>query len=559
MNKAYEYMTTLEYRLKDAEQTIAAFKSGDKYVQLQAEADKNLRYVESLNRKLKEELYASRRETKQVRNHWYQLCDELEKKCSKIEKKLNRIIEGLIKKVYKTEHERDNALDQITEWRRKYYDIASELEEERGKNQKLTAQLNRDYENFSIPSSKSRNHKKIANSREKTERKPGAQPGHAHHGRKKQTPTKPTVELVPSEEILQDPDFKPTGRFLTKQLIAIKLMLDVTEYTSEIYRNSKTGERYHAPFPENVVDDVNYDGSIKAFLFMLNNDCGVSIDKCSRFLKELTDGKLTISKGMINKLSKEFAEKTELEQKTLFADMLQAPVMHVDCTNARVNGKSAYVFISATPDGRVLYSASTKKGHEGVKGTPVESFQGTLVHDHEATFFHYGSDHQECLAHVQRYLKDSIENESTLSWSTQMRSLIQEMIHYRNALSEDATEIDAERIADFEMRYRDVLATAKNEYEYEPPTQYYRDGFNLYSRMEKGMSNHLLFLHDLRVPVTNNLAERLLRAFKRKQAQAVSFRSQDSLDYLCRSMSMLFMMRNNEDVNVFAKISETFG
>ena len=184
MNKAYEYMTTLEYLLKNAEQTIAAFKSGDKYVQLQAEAAKNLRYVESLNRKLKEELYASRRETKQMRNHWYQLCDKLEKKCSKIEKKLNRIIEDLIKKVYKTEHERDNALGQITEWRRKYYDIASELEEERGKNQMLTAQLNRDYENSSIPSSKSKNHKKITNSREKTERKPGAQPGHAHHGRK---------------------------------------------------------------------------------------------------------------------------------------------------------------------------------------------------------------------------------------------------------------------------------------------------------------------------------------------------------------------------------------
>ena len=33
-------------------------------------------------------------------------------------------------------------------------------------------------------------HKKITNSREKTERKQGAQTGHKHHGRKKQTPTK---------------------------------------------------------------------------------------------------------------------------------------------------------------------------------------------------------------------------------------------------------------------------------------------------------------------------------------------------------------------------------
>ena len=34
------------------------------------------------------------------------------------------------------------------------------------------------------------------------------------------------------------------------------------------------------------------------------------------------------------------------------------------------------------------------------------------------------------------------------------------------------------------------------------------------------MQNHLLFLHDLRVPATNNEAERLLRNYKRKQAQA---------------------------------------
>ena len=32
--------------------------------------------------------------------------------------------------------------------------------------------------------------------------------------------------------------------------------------------------------------------------------------------------------------------------------------------------------------------------------------------------------------------------------------------------------------------------------------------------------NHLLFLHDFRVPATNNEAERLLRNYKLKQAQA---------------------------------------
>ncbi|MGE9860822.1 hypothetical protein ACQQ93_12885 [Lachnospiraceae bacterium SGI.256] len=40
--------------------------------------------------------------------------------------------------------------------------------------------------------------------------------------------------------------------------------------------------------------------------------------------------------------------------------------------------------------------------------------------------------------------------------------------------------------------------------------------------MEKYKANHLLFLHDARVPATNNEAERLLRNYKRKQAQAVT-------------------------------------
>ena len=72
------------------------------------------------------------------------------------------------------------------------------------------------------------------------------------------------------------------------------------------------------------------------------------------------------------------------------------------------------------------------------------------------------------------------------------------------------------------------------------------------------MSHHLLFLHDHRVPTTNNEAERLLRKYKRKQVQAVSFRSQASIDYLYQCMSMLVMMRRNEEPNVFDKVSKIF-
>lgn len=82
------------------------------------------------------------------------------------------------------------------------------------------------------------------------------------------------------------------------------MLLDVTEYHADVYYSSQTGERVHAPFPAGVIDDVNYDGSIRAFLFLLNNDCCTSIDKSRQFLSGLTGGKLNISKGMVSRLSR---------------------------------------------------------------------------------------------------------------------------------------------------------------------------------------------------------------------------------------------------------------
>ena len=70
------------------------------------------------------------------------------------------------------EKQRDDALDKAAVFRHQFYEAVSRLEEEQGKNLKLRAQINRDYENSSIPSSKAVRRKKITNNREKTGRKP---------------------------------------------------------------------------------------------------------------------------------------------------------------------------------------------------------------------------------------------------------------------------------------------------------------------------------------------------------------------------------------------------
>jgi hypothetical protein len=208
-----------------------------------------------------------------------------------------------------------------------------------------------------------------------------------------------------------------------------------------------------------------------------------------------------------------------------------------------------------------MYFAREHKGHAAVKGTPVEDYQHTLVHDHDITFYKYGGNHQECNDHPLRYLKGIMENEPGLEWSRQMRELIQEMIHFRNCLNpdddRDPDQIDPSRVAELEAKYDEILEIAKNEYEYEPPSKYNMDGFNLSARLKKYKDNHLLFLHDRRVPHGNNLSERLLRTFKRKQAQAMAFRSFMGLHYLCNALGVVATLRTKGH-NLYESVADIF-
>lgn len=552
MNSSFEYISNLQYCLKAAEKQLEAFRSGEKYARMTREHQKMVRAYERRIRELKRELAQARKETVNVRNIWFEVFDDVEAERERERNHFVFLLKKMEERAVRAETERDAAKAEITEKRQLIYQLKTELEEEKGKNLKLTAQLNHNYENSALPSSMAVKRKKITNSREKTGRKPGGQPGHTGHSRRKQTATE-TIRLQPPPEVLGNPEFKKTKKTIVKQVVGIRVSVKVKEYHADVYYNSKTGERRHAVFPAEAVHDVNYDGSIKAFLYLLNTDCCVSIDKCRRFLSDLTGGKLKISKGMINGLGREFAKKTEKERRELFARMLSAPVMHTDCTNARINGETAYVFVCCTPAGETMYFSRPKKGHKGVKGTVAEEYQGILVHDHESTFYKYGSDHQECLAHVLRYLKDSIENEPDRTWNKEMYALIREMIHYRNSLNA-GEEYDALLVSGYEEKYKKILLKAKEEYEYIPASEYYREGYNLYLRMERLMKNHLLFLHDIRVPSNNNAAERTLRNYKRKQKQAVSFRSSQNHNDLCKGMSMLVMMRQNEN-NLFDRVS----
>lgn len=559
MSTWHEYVNTLECRLKSLTYRVKEFETGEKYVTMKSDFKAQLAGRDNEIRKLKLELADANRRTLTNSKNNQQVLEDMEKEHARELREKDRTIKAMEERAFRAERRLD---EKIIEFRGKVtelYEVKTELEEANGIILKLKSQINRDYENSSNPSSMKPNHKKIVNNREKTGRSPGGQPGHEGRPRKKHIPTN-TIEIPVPEKYANNPDYTPTGRIIRKQLVDISVNAVVTEFYTQEFRNAITRQRVHAEFPEGMVNEVTYSGNVKAFAFLLNNRCNVSIIKTSEFLSELTGGELNISAGMINGLSREFSLKTEAEQKKAFADILLAPVMNVDLTTARVNGKNMNVAVCATPD-TVIYFAREHKGHEGIKDTPIETYQGTLVHDHDKTFYSYGGAHQECLQHPLRYLKGIMENEPDLKWSLQMRALIQEMIHFRNGLDpgddRDPDQIDPDKVKEFETRYDEILTVAKDEYEFVPPNKYYLDGFNLYKKMDKYKAEHLLFLHDRRVPPTNNLSERLLRVIKRKLAQVMAFRSFDGLDYLCISLGPIATMAA-QDVNLYENVASIF-
>jgi hypothetical protein len=411
--------------------------------------------------------------------------------------------------------------------------LQTELKNIKDQNKKMTAQVNRDYTNSSLPSSQKMGRKKICNSRVKTGKKPGGQNGHKGHSRRTYLNVDRIVK-VPRPDIYSDEAiFKETGNVITKQVADIFIGSHITEYQFMEYLNTQTGETVHAPIPKNLHNEISYGKNIKALAVMLNSDANVSVDKTIEIINEISNQEIKISKGFVNNLNGKIAKVCESELDEIFINLQRYKYMHIDATNVRVNGKNVNVFVTANPNDTLFY-ARESKGKKGVFGTAAQDYGQLLIHDHDRTFYNYGLNHQECLAHILRYLQSAIENEENLTWHKKMQSLLREMI-----ASVKAASLNTLSKAAYLVAYESILELSIQEYDVNPPSKCYREGFNLAKRLKAYQDSTLYFLEDEEVPYTNNLAERQLRKVKRKARVAGSFRSFEGLEYYCNVQSII--------------------
>ena len=175
MRIPFEYIGALQQENKILKKEVADFKSGERFKQIQREHQK---LIDEYRRQIKQLNLVIEGLHRDVKNAW-KWCEEAYEDALKelhaSMKELKCVLKEKEKKWLLSEREREQALSKITDLCHENSELKTQLDDEKGRNKKLLAQLNRDYENSSIPSSQSRNRSKIPNNRECTGRKPGAQ------------------------------------------------------------------------------------------------------------------------------------------------------------------------------------------------------------------------------------------------------------------------------------------------------------------------------------------------------------------------------------------------
>jgi len=330
-------------------------------------------------------------------------------------------------------------------------------------------------------------------------------------------------------------------------------------------------------FPSGVEAPVQYGPGVSARCVYLLNYQLLPYQRTRELMTELFGCRL--STATLYRMVQESAQhliETELEIKE---QLRRSAIVHADETGLRVATKLHYVHVACT-ERMTHYASHTRRGTRAMDEIGIISrFSGTLLHDCWSAYWQYsGARHAVCNGHILRELKFFIEEDAPQrSWAEAMKVLLLEIKEEvaRVRLTRRKS-MEKERLAEYECRYDEVIrqGLAANPLPPEPgaETASSEEGkstarckrtpsLNLVLRLERHKAAVLRFMHDVRVPFTNNLAERDLRMIRLQQKIGGCFRAPDGSRAFCRIRSYLSTMKKQgyEAVVALERVFTTHG
>lgn len=399
------------------------------------------------------------------------------------------------------------------------------------------------------PSSDGPGKEKRKSLREKSGKKAGAQKGHTGRGLTLMVPVTETVCHKPAqcENCPMNRKCVSCGRSAVRNVVDVEIKTKVTaHYTEKYVCPMAGGEVISGEFPEDINSSIQYGNGICALAVALNTAGMMSINRVHELLMAILG--VPISTGTISAMVERFSKTISDTVEGIKRALLSSPVVHCDETGTRVEGTNYWVHSAC--DAQYTYlSLQSKRGYAGMEEAGfLPSYSGTIIHDCWSPYWSVSDvRHGLCCAHLLRELQGVIDNApEQADWAGRLQQLLLEMNQCRRETLElGMAAVDNDSLQNFSARYDLILqdALALNPLAEKRPGRKGRPKKGkrraLIDRLMEHKGEVCLFIHDLRVPFTNNLAEQSVRMVKVKTKVSGCFRTSNGAQNFVRIMSYL--------------------
>ena len=382
--------------------------------------------------------------------------------------------------------------------------------------------------------------------RQKTNRKPGGQPGHVGH----------TLERVehPDHIVVHSmTDCSSCGGSLEhvpalhhekRQVFDLPpVQIEVTQHEVEVKTCPHCHTKQVASFPVEVTGPVQYGPRIKTIAVYLTHYQFLPYERTAEFFHDIFEQ--PISKGTLVTFARTIGDSLADFEEIVHQELLKSPVIHLDETGIRVEGKRQWLHVASTPHA-TAYLIHPNRGKKAMETMDIlPRFQGISVHDAWAPYFSYDSSkHALCHAHHLRELT-AIWEEYGQVWANDMIAFLL----LGKEVKEEDTSSCAANMDRWKAAYARILTRAERELQRAgldgPQSEKGKQhpAKNLYDRLTRYTEATLAFLADPLVPFDNNQAERDVRMAKTKQKISGTFRSEHGPQTFCRLRGLISTAR----------------
>jgi transposase len=269
-------------------------------------------------------------------------------------------------------------------------------------------------------------------------------------------------------------------------------------------------------FPREATAPTSYGPNVRAAALYLLFGQFLSVQRTAEAMSAMLGAE--VSTGFVASLAAEAASGLGGFTDAVVHRLRSCALVHADETSDQVRTDKWWFHVVSNEHYTHLFASPTRGKDAPDEAGVLGDFEGVMVHDRLAMYFKYDkATHAICLAHVLREL-EPIGIRWDQGWANDMAALLKEMNNAaHDARARGATALAPQLLKGFLARYDTIVENGLSV----NPAPRHRDrdylerkSFNLVTALETLKPEATRFATDLRVPMTNNLAERDLRMQK---------------------------------------------